>query len=105
MEPAPFSIESVSLFFRYAFSLTAWKRFHETTWSIRAIPSSGNLHPTEGYALLPAVGAIHDRVPSVRSGRRRDGRGWRQRQAGAHIPPSGAGFRARGWRERAPSVR
>ena len=36
MEPAPLSIDSVSLFFRYALSLTAWKRFHETTWSIRA---------------------------------------------------------------------
>src|SRR6476620_9508359 len=61
MEPAPLSIDSVSLFFRYALSLTAWKRFHESTWSLRANPSSGNLHPTEGYALLPAVGAIHDR--------------------------------------------
>jgi SagB-type dehydrogenase family enzyme len=61
MEPAPFSIDSVSLFLRYALSLTAWKRFHETTWSLRANPSSGNLHPTEGYALLPALGATHDR--------------------------------------------
>jgi len=51
MEPAPLSIDSVSLFLRYALSLTAWKRFHETTWSLRANPSSGNLHPTEGYAL------------------------------------------------------
>ncbi len=36
MEPAPLSIDSVSLFFRYALSLTAWKRFHETTWSLFA---------------------------------------------------------------------
>jgi len=64
LEPAPLSIESISLFFRYALSLTAWKRVHETTWSLRSNPSSGNLHPTEGYALLPALGAIHDR-PSV----------------------------------------
>jgi len=61
VEPAPLSIESISLFFRYALSLTAWKRFRETTWALRANPSSGNLHPTEGYALLPAIGAIHDR--------------------------------------------
>ena len=39
--PEPLSVESVSLFFRYALSLTAWKRFHETTWSLRANPSSG----------------------------------------------------------------
>jgi SagB-type dehydrogenase family enzyme len=51
----PLSPESISLFFRYALSLTAWKRFHETSWALRANPSSGNLHPTEGYAVLPAI--------------------------------------------------
>jgi SagB-type dehydrogenase family enzyme len=51
----PLSPESISLFFRYGLSLTAWKRFHETTWALRANPSSGNLHPTEGYAILPAI--------------------------------------------------
>ncbi len=61
MVPAPLSVDSVSLFLRYALSLTAWKRVEETTWSLRANPSSGNLHPTEGYVLLPALGAIHDR--------------------------------------------
>jgi len=55
-QPAePLSLESISLFFRYALSVTAWKRFHETTWSLRSNPSSGNLHPTEGYAVLPAI--------------------------------------------------
>ncbi|HAH64384.1 MAG TPA: hypothetical protein DCL72_02655 [Rhizobiales bacterium] len=53
--PAPLSLESVSLFSRYALSLTAWKQVGETTWALRANPSSGNLHPTEGYALLPAL--------------------------------------------------
>ena len=61
VEPAPLSIESTSLFFRYSLSLTAWKRLHDNAWSLRANPSSGNLHPTEGYALLPAVGGIHER--------------------------------------------
>ncbi len=56
----PLSLESISLFFRYALSLTAWKRFHETTWSLRANPSSGNLHPTEGYAVLPAIERLGD---------------------------------------------
>ena len=61
MVPAPLSVDSISLFLRYAFSLTAWKRFEGTTWSLRANPSSGNLHPTEGYVLLPSLDAIHDR--------------------------------------------
>jgi SagB-type dehydrogenase family enzyme len=60
----PLSLESISLFFRYALSLTAWKRFHETTWSLRANPSSGNLHPTEGYAVLPAIERLGD-APAV----------------------------------------
>lgn len=61
---APLSLESLSLFFRYALSLTAWKRFHQTTWSLRANPSSGNLHPTEGYAVLPAIARLGD-APAV----------------------------------------
>jgi SagB-type dehydrogenase family enzyme len=60
----PLSLESISLYFRYALSLTAWKRFHETTWSLRANPSSGNLHPTEGYAVLPAIERLGD-APAV----------------------------------------
>ncbi len=59
--PAPLTIESLSVFFRYALSLTAWKRVQGATWSLRANPSSGNLHPTEGYALLPAMDEIHER--------------------------------------------
>ena len=58
--PAPLSVDSVSLFLRYALSLTAWKCAGETTWSLRANPSSGNLHPTEGYVLLPTLTALHD---------------------------------------------
>jgi SagB-type dehydrogenase family enzyme len=61
VRPTPLTIESLSLFFRYALSLTAWKRFQGATWSLRANPSSGNLHPTEGYALLPAIAAVHNR--------------------------------------------
>ena len=58
--PEPLSVESISLFFRYALSLTAWKRFRETRWSLRANPSSGALHPTEGYAVLPAIERLGD---------------------------------------------
>jgi len=59
--PAPLSVDYVSLFVRYALSLTAWKQFEGTKWPLRANPSSGNLHPTEGYLLLPSLDAIHDR--------------------------------------------
>ena len=62
--PAPLALESVSLFFRYALSLTAWKQVGETRWSLRANPSSGNLHPTEGYAVLPALEQLGEK-PAV----------------------------------------
>ena len=59
--PEPLSVESVSLFFCTTV-LTAWKRFHETSWSLRANPSSGDLHTTEGYAVLPrSRGRRHSR--------------------------------------------
>lgn len=64
LPPAALSIESVSLFFRYALSLTAWKQVGETRWPLRANPSSGNLHPTEGYAVLPALDGLGD-TPAV----------------------------------------
>ena len=73
VEPTPLSIDSISLFFRYALSLTAWKRFRDSTWSLRANPSSGNLHPTEGYALLPALGSIQDRPGVYHYARREHG--------------------------------
>jgi SagB-type dehydrogenase family enzyme len=60
--PAPLSVDSVSLFLRYALSLTAWKQFEGTTWPLRANPSSGNLHPTEAYVLLPPVDKLHNRA-------------------------------------------
>ena len=61
VEPAPLAIDSLSILFRYALSLTAWKATQGTRWALRANPSSGNLHPTEGYAVLPAIDGLHER--------------------------------------------
>jgi SagB-type dehydrogenase family enzyme len=61
VETVPLSIGSISVFFRYALSLTAWKSHEGAKWALRANPSSGNLHPTEGYVVLPALAAVHDR--------------------------------------------
>ena len=61
VKPAPVDIDSISILFRYALSLTAWKSAQGTRWSLRANPSSGNLHPTEGYAVLPAMNGLHER--------------------------------------------
>ncbi len=59
--PRPLAAESLGLFLELSLGLTAWKEFQGTRWALRSNPSSGNLHPTEGYALLPALAAVSDR--------------------------------------------
>jgi len=49
---APVSIRTLSRLFEYALALSAWKQVGETRWALRSNPSSGNLHPTEGYLLI-----------------------------------------------------
>jgi len=55
----------------YSMSISAWKQLAGTgeRWSLRANPSSGNLHPTETHLLLQSVegledGAYHYFVPA-----------------------------------------
>ncbi len=50
--PQPLSLATLSRFFEYALSLTAWKEYNGTRWALRSNPSSGNLHPTEGYLFI-----------------------------------------------------
>ena len=49
----PLTNRTVSRFFELALGLSAWKKAGESEWALRNNPSSGNLHPTEGYVLLP----------------------------------------------------
>jgi SagB-type dehydrogenase family enzyme len=51
----PLDLQSIAIFFELAFGLSAWKEFRGNRWALRCNPSSGNLHPTEGYALLPSL--------------------------------------------------
>jgi len=55
VEPHALSVDSLASFFELALGLTAWKEYGDARWSLRADPSSGNLHPTEAYAVLPAL--------------------------------------------------
>ncbi|MBA5872623.1 MAG: hypothetical protein GDA68_21925, partial [Nitrospira sp. CR2.1] len=49
------TLHSLSRFFELALGLSAWKKAGESEWALRNNPSSGNLHPTEGYVVLPAI--------------------------------------------------
>ena len=53
--PSPVNRDSVGALFELALGLSAWKQYEKTRWALRCNPSSGNLHPTEGYAILPNV--------------------------------------------------
>ena len=53
---APLTIRTLSRLLEYALALSAWKQAGATRWALRANPSSGNLHPTEGYVLTSSIG-------------------------------------------------
>ncbi len=59
--PRPLTAESLGLFLALSLGLTAWKEVQGTRWALRSNPSSGNLHPTEGYVVLPPLAALSDR--------------------------------------------
>jgi len=56
--PREASRESLGLFWSLALGLTAVKEQGGTRWALRANPSSGNLHPTEGYLVWPGGGEV-----------------------------------------------
>jgi SagB-type dehydrogenase family enzyme len=56
--PQPVTVGTLSRFLELALAITAWKRAGETQWALRSNPSSGNLHPTEGYLMLPPISGL-----------------------------------------------
>jgi SagB-type dehydrogenase family enzyme len=55
---APLTIRALSRLLEYALALSAWKQAGATRWALRANPSSGNLHPTEGYVLVGGIAEL-----------------------------------------------
>lgn len=45
----PFDLAGIAALFELALGISAWKSHGGTRWALRCNPSSGNLHPTEGY--------------------------------------------------------
>ena len=62
--PRPINLDSLGLFLELSLGVTAWKEYQDTRWALRSNPSSGNLHPTEGYMLLPPTDGI-SKLPGV----------------------------------------
>src|SRR5437764_10409766 len=59
--PAPLDRRSVARLFFDSLALSAWKQAGTTRWALRVNPSSGNLHPTEGYLVAGPASGLHPR--------------------------------------------
>ena len=57
---AALTIRSLSRLLQYSLAISAWKQVGATRWALRCNPSSGNLHPTEGYLLIDALPGLGD---------------------------------------------
>jgi SagB-type dehydrogenase family enzyme len=51
----PFNLENVAVLLELSLGLSAWKAYGNNRWALRCNPSSGNLHPTEGYVVCPDI--------------------------------------------------
>lgn len=58
IKPRPLTKETIANFLEYSLAISAWKQSGQARWALRINPSSGNLHPTEGYVILPVVEGI-----------------------------------------------
>ena len=50
---SPISLTSIATMLELSMGLSQWKKYDTSQWALRMNPSSGNLHPTECYLLLP----------------------------------------------------
>ena len=53
--PQTIGVETIGVLFELSLGLSAWKQYQGSRWALRCNPSSGNLHPTEGYLIVPDV--------------------------------------------------
>ncbi len=58
--PRPASFETISQLFFDCLAVSAWRRAGGAAWALRVNPSSGNLHPTEGYLISGPVPGLFD---------------------------------------------
>ncbi|MGM9428814.1 nitroreductase family protein [Hydrogenophaga sp. MI9] len=58
----PLDLRSTGLLFELSLALAAWKTQGPDRWAVRINPSSGNLHPTEGWLVCRGVSGLSDGV-------------------------------------------
>ena len=69
--PGRFDLDHLAILFELSLGLSAWKSYGAQRWALRCNPSSGNLHPTEGYLLCPRLpGLVRGGLPLLEPGSR-----------------------------------
>jgi SagB-type dehydrogenase family enzyme len=61
---APLTYHTLSRLFFDSLAISAWKQAGSVSWALRVNPSSGNLHPTEGYLVCGPIEGLCE-VPMV----------------------------------------
>ena len=60
--PQPITVQSIASLFELSLALSAWKSSQGSRWALRINPSSGNLHPTEGYLIAAPIPGLSDQA-------------------------------------------
>ena len=60
--PQALTLPNIAALFELSFGLSVWKQYGSARWALRCNPSSGNLHPTEAYAVIAGCEGIEDGV-------------------------------------------
>jgi SagB-type dehydrogenase family enzyme len=81
----PVSLRTLSRFFEFALALSAWKKAGESEWALRSNPSSGNLHPTEGYVVLPKIDGFNLKPGLYHYAPKEHGLEWRAEFSAEHV--------------------
>jgi SagB-type dehydrogenase family enzyme len=95
--PLQMNIQNLGSLLRLCVGLTAWKEYAGSRWSLRAHPSSGNLHPTETWLIAAKVDGLEDGLYHYQNlNHSLERRAW-----GSDTPAAGVwlGFSSIHWRE------
>ena len=65
LPPAPLVRESLSQLMQFSMGIAAYKEANGNRWAVRCNASSGNLHPTESYLILPPLFSEQNNSSSV----------------------------------------
>jgi len=60
--PTPVALEGIATLLELSLAISAWKSYRGSSWALRCNPSSGNLHPTEGYVVTADIPGLRGGV-------------------------------------------